>query len=190
MLSQWMGCARFIWNAKWDENAYKFKQKFVPIIVFTPYDDGSAEHDAMTQADNLKYLSGMTEHELGKITIAVDRGVAIPAKASEQKNDFNESIKTLQKKLIRQAKGLNQSKETKRRIGKKHQRIANIRRDFAHQASPQIVSDKNTKIIIFEDLNTKQLTKKPTAKKDEQSGKYVKNGASAKAVLSGAILVQ
>jgi putative transposase len=40
VLSQWMGCARFIWNAKCEENnyLYKFKQKFLPINTKTPID--------------------------------------------------------------------------------------------------------------------------------------------------------
>lgn len=316
-LSQWMGCARFIWNAKCEENAYfyKFKQKFVPISVFTPidqsysqfknpelspwlndcpsqilrntmctwretmssclrgeckaprkkkkrdggsiwltselfrfdagpdgktrlfvgsktnnigyldikihrefsiprslrikqkngdytvsfcYEDGRAEHDMMTQEDNLRYLSVMNAQELDKITIGVDRGVVIPVQAGDNKYDFSDeqkqhkkqatiSIKKLQKKLNRQAKGSKQRNKTKQRISKKHQKIARIRNDFAHQTSHRIVSDEDTKIIIFEDLKAKHLTKTPRAKTDE-SGKYVKNGAAAKAGLNRVIL--
>jgi putative transposase len=44
-LSQWMGCARFVWNAKCEENdyLYKFKQKYLPINTKTPIDQSYAQ---------------------------------------------------------------------------------------------------------------------------------------------------
>ena len=59
--------------------------------------------------------------------------------------------------------------------------------DFAHQTSHKIISDDNIQVIVFEDLNTKGLTKAPKAKTDE-SGRFIKNGARAKAGLNRAIL--
>lgn len=42
---QWMGCSRFVWNAKCEENNYfyKFKQKFFPINSRIPIDQSYAQ---------------------------------------------------------------------------------------------------------------------------------------------------
>lgn len=45
VLSQWMGCARFVWNAKCEENDYfyRFKQKFLPLNQKTPIDQSYSQ---------------------------------------------------------------------------------------------------------------------------------------------------
>jgi putative transposase len=317
VLSQWMGCARFVWNAKCEENDYfyRFKQKFLPLNQKTPIDQSysqfknaelspwlsevpkpdiaqyhvyvarnherffegpvwstprgkkratgarfgllpslfrfepsgakkrlfigsktnnigyldfvahrdfsepktirikqkngkfsisfsfevaSKNSTILTQSDHLKFLSQKSSSELEAMTIGVDRGVAIPIHTGETQFDFsseqkrkksraNLSIKILQKKLSRQKKGSKQRIVTKSRLGRKHQKIANIRGDFAHKSSFKIVKQENIKVIIFEDLNTKGLTKAPKVKTDA-SGRFVKNGAAAKAGLNRSIL--
>jgi putative transposase len=154
--------------------------------------------DILNQGDHLKYLSQKSFADLDAITIGVDRGVAIPVHtgsahfdfSSEQKRHKNRatiSIKNLQKKLSRQKNGSKQRFKTKNRISNKHAKIAHIRTDFAHKTSYQITSNKNIKIIVFEDLNTKGLTKAPRTKTNA-SGTFIKNGAAAKAGLNRAIL--
>jgi len=315
-LSQWMGCARFVWNAKCEENdyLYKFKQKYLPINTKTPIDQSYAQFkskelspwlsdcpsqilrntmctwretmghflngrcgrpkkkkksdggsiwltsdlfrldicsdgkkrlfvgtktnnigyldfiahrdfadpksirikqklgkfsisfcyednkssDHLTQRDHLKYLSEKTYAELDSLCIGVDRGVVIPIHTGSSQFDFSPeqkrtknkalfSIKTLQKKLSRQKKGSKQRLKTKRRLGSQHAKISHIRKDFAHKTSHKIINDEKTKIIVFEDLNTKALSKSPKPKTDKQRC-YIKNGASAKAGLNRAIL--
>ncbi len=45
ILSQWMGCARFIWNAKCDEERYysTFARKYYPIGTYAPIDQTTAQ---------------------------------------------------------------------------------------------------------------------------------------------------
>src|SRR5437899_2167698 len=45
ILSQWMGCARFIWNAKSDEERYYsiFARKYYPIGTYAPIDQTTAQ---------------------------------------------------------------------------------------------------------------------------------------------------
>ena len=45
ILSQWMGCARMIWNAKCDEHAYyaTYAKKYCPIGTFAPIDQKTAQ---------------------------------------------------------------------------------------------------------------------------------------------------
>src|SRR6478735_10072320 len=40
VLSQWMGCARFIWNAKCEENRYysAYARKYCPVGTYAPID--------------------------------------------------------------------------------------------------------------------------------------------------------
>ncbi len=67
-----------------------------------------------------------------------------------------------------------------------HRKIANQRKDFQHKASRQLVNQYQ--VIVFEDLQVKNLTKAPAPKQDETTGQYVPNGASAKAGLNKSIL--
>ena len=89
--------------------------------------------------------------------------------------------------MARQKKTSSQRKKTKYKLARAHQKIANIREDFCHKTSRKIVEDKSAKILIFEDLGTKNLTKRPKAKKKETGG-WEKNQTRAKAGLNKAIL--
>ena len=85
------------------------------------------------------------------------------------------------------------SQETAKKLSaqanKRHENIANIRKEFCHQTSHKIVANPTNKIIVLEDLNTKGMTKRPAIKQDEQ-GRYLKNQAKAKAGLNKSILDQ
>ena len=78
-------------------------------------------------------------------------------------------------------------KKTKNKIAKTFERQANVRKNFAHQTSNSIVNKSDKSIFVMEHLRVKNMTKAPAPKKDE-AGKYVKNGAAAKAGLNKAIL--
>ena len=60
-------------------------------------------------------------------------------------------IKGLQRKLARQKKGSNRYKETKRRIAREHERIADRRKAFLHELSTRLVRENQA--IAVEDLN-------------------------------------
>ncbi len=70
------------------------------------------------------------------------------------------------------------------RVAKAHRKIRNQRRDFHHKESRKLVN--RYQVIAFEDLKAKNLSKRPQPKQDE-SGKYLPNGASAKAGLNKSI---
>ena len=69
----------------------------------------------------------------------------------------------------------------------RYQKIANIRKDFCHKTSRSIVDNPQNKIIVLEDLRTKNMTAKPKAKQTD-TGKWERNGANAKAGLNKSIL--
>ncbi len=181
-----------------EPKSIRIKQKNGKFSISFSYELASKNSTILTQSDHLKFLSQKSGSELDAMTIGVDRGVTIPIHTGEAQFDFSNeqkrnrnkaslSIRILQKKLSRQKKGSKQRLVTKNRLGRKHQKIANIREDFAHKSSFKIVNQENIKVIIFEDLNTKGLTRAPKVKTDT-SGRFVKNGAAAKAGLNRAIL--
>jgi putative transposase len=63
--------------------------------------------------------------------------------------------------------------------------VRNQRRDFAHKASRKLVNRYQT--IVLEELQTKNLVKRPKPKQDEETGQYLPNGASAKGGLNKSI---
>ena len=91
-----------------------------------------------------------------------------------------------QQALARKKRGSHRRKKAGKLVAKCHRKIANQRRDFQHKASRKLVN--RYQIIVFEDLQVKNLTKAPAPKQDEGTGHYLPNGASAKAGLNKSIL--
>ena len=90
-----------------------------------------------------------------------------------------------QQALSRKQRGSHKRKKAVQRVAKCHRKRANQRKDFQHKTSHKLVTQYQ--IIVFEDLQVKNLTKAPAPKQDE-NGKYVPNGAAAKAGLNKSIL--
>ncbi len=91
-----------------------------------------------------------------------------------------------QRVLSRKKRGSHRRKKAARQVAKCHRKIANQRKDFQHKASRKLVNQYQ--VIVFEDLQTKNLTKRPKPKQDKETGQYLPNGASAKAGLNKSIL--
>ena len=164
------------------------------------YEDDNPSQEQLTEKAYLKKLRNQGKEYLENHTIGIDRGVARPVQCSDSDTffDLTESGKRnkilvekqrrrFQKKLSRQKKGSNRRHKTKIRLSDRHSRIANIRENFCHQTSRKIVDQEKTKVIVFENLGTKRMTRKSKAKKDE-NGKWLRNNARAKAGLNKAIL--
>ncbi|MBS1808598.1 MAG: transposase [Acidobacteria bacterium] len=155
--------------------------------------------EVVADADLLAHLQTFTVAELLAQTEGHDRGVAIAVQSSdgtaydftpEQKRHIERiqvHIKELQKKLARQIKGSVRHTRTKRQISKLHATLANIRLDFAHQTSHRI-TNKKVLLHVFEALLVANMTAAPAPKQDE-TGKFIPNGAAAKAGLNKAILM-
>jgi len=91
-----------------------------------------------------------------------------------------------QQALSRKKKGSHRRKKAGQQVAKQHRKIRNQRQDFQHKASRKLINQYQ--IIMLEDLQTKNLTKRPKPKQDEETGKFLPNGASAKAGLNKSIL--
>jgi putative transposase len=90
-----------------------------------------------------------------------------------------------QQALARKKRGSHRRTKAGQRVVRCHRKIANQRKDFHHKASRKLVNQYQ--VMVFEDLQVKNLTKAPAPKQDE-NGKYVPNGAAAKAGLNKSIL--
>jgi putative transposase len=90
-----------------------------------------------------------------------------------------------QQAVSRKKKGSHRRAKAIRKLAKQHRKVRHQRKDFHHQASRQLVN--RYQVIVFEDLQTKNLTATPKPKQDEQ-GNYLPNGSSAKAGLNKSIL--
>ncbi len=101
---------------------------------------------------------------------------------------YRKAEKTLERRqqvLSRKKRGSHRREKARRLVAKAHRNIRNQRRDFLHKQAKRLVERYQT--IVFEDLQTEHLVKRPKAKQDE-NGKYLPNGASAKAGLNTSLL--
>jgi len=140
----------------------------------------------------------MSEEELSVITRGYDRGKVNPVTTDKgDHGDFSEKQKELREKKEKRkqdyqkmmAKRKNGSKRRKRAsasAARCSQYSSNVRNNFAHQTGRKFVNS-SSEVFVFEDLTTKNMTKAPKPKKDD-NGKYLPNGARAKAGLNKAIL--
>lgn len=94
-------------------------------------------------------------------------------------------LKKLQEALSRKKRGSHRRKRAVKAIAKAHRKVRNQRRDFAHKASRKLVN--HYQIIVLEDLQTKNLIRRPKPKPDEEAGGYLPNGAAAKGGLNKSI---
>lgn len=180
-----------------EPNSIRIKKKNGRYWVSFCYEDGV--EGLPNQHEHLEYLKSLEQEQLNKMTIGVDRGVKRPVQAGNDVYDFSleqkrkklakeRYMKRCQKRLVRQQKKSKRRGRQKRKLGKASEKIANIRKDFCHKTSRSIVDKESTKVIIFEDLKTKQMTKKPKAKKNEVTGKWAHNRRKSKAGLNKSIL--
>jgi putative transposase len=70
-------------------------------------------------------------------------------------------------------------------VGAIQRKVANQRKDFAHQLSRSLVNSYD--LIVHEDLKITNLVRRPKSRKDEESGIYLPNGAKAKGGLNRSI---
>ncbi len=89
-------------------------------------------------------------------------------------------LKKLQKKIARQSKGSNRRKETKKRIAKVSNQIANARHNWHHHTSKRITGIAST--VVVEDLNIVRMTKSAKGN-TEKPGKNVKGKAGLNRVI-------
>jgi putative transposase len=94
-------------------------------------------------------------------------------------------LKFLQRQTSKKKKGSNNRKKANHKVALCHEKIANQRKDFLHKLSTQLIKNHDT--LCFEDLNVQGMSASCKPKQDE-NGKYLPNGQSAKSGLNKSIL--
>lgn len=93
--------------------------------------------------------------------------------------------KKLHQSLSRKKRGSHRRKKAVQRVAKAHRKVRNQRADFLHKASRMLVNQYG--VIVFEALQPSNMSKRATPKQDE-NGKYLPNGGSAKSGLNKSIV--
>ena len=144
-------------------------------------------------------LATWPQAQLRASALGIDRGVAVPVYAStgmraglsevqQQRLRKKERARSRwQRRMARRAKGSSGRRKAAHRVARCHHYARNARLDFAHQTSYRLVECTGVRLLVFEALRVKAMSARPKARKDE-SGRWLKNQASAKAGLNSRIL--
>jgi putative transposase len=163
----------------------------------------SYEHEVpevLRESHELAYeLDLLDDDAVAEATIGIDRNVADNCMASSRGNFYvperiqldrierkEIGLRRYQRRFARSRKGSANRRKLALRMARKQEYKANVLRDFAHKASHDLATS-GAKLIVFEDLQIKNMVRRPKPKQDEL-GRWVKNGAAAKEGLNRAIL--
>lgn len=159
-------------------------------------DDGLIESSEKETTD---WLMQFDAPELRAMTVGLDRGVALPLAGSDGQQfcllpvqikrlaKQEKHKKRWQKRQARRTKGSGNWVKAKRKVARYQRYGGAVRRDLAHQSSHVLATDTRYKLFVFEALQVKNMTQKAKPKQDEQ-GRWLRNGAAAKSGLNKAIL--
>ncbi len=102
---------------------------------------------------------------------------------------YRKAKKTLERRqqaLSRKKLGSHRRNRARKLVAKAHRKVRNQRQDFLHKASRKLVN--RYQMLVFEDLPTVNLVKRPKPKQDATTGQYLPNGAAAKGGINKSIL--
>nr|HET6902770.1 transposase [Ktedonobacteraceae bacterium] len=95
------------------------------------------------------------------------------------------TLKKLQQALARKKSRSYRRKKAVQAVAKAHRTVRNQRADFLHKASRSLVN--RYQVIVFENLQSANMSKRVKPKQDAETGQYLPNGASAKSGLNKSI---
>jgi putative transposase len=97
-----------------------------------------------------------------------------------------QNIKEAHQKLARRQRGSRRRNRAKKELSRLYRKTRYRRQDFLHKSSRKLVDQYGT--LVFEDLQIANMVARPKPKQDEETGKYLPNGAAAKSGLNKSIL--
>ncbi len=143
--------------------------------------------DPSVPAFNLDEVTPTWDNTLGMDAVlheddylATSENTKLPALKSFRKSE-NRLAKVSNRKSVKK-KGSKARRKLAKKEAREHQRIARARIDHAFKTAHAIIRT-NKKVFVHENLNLKALSKRNKAKQDE-NGKYLPNGQSAKSGLN------
>lgn len=132
--------------------------------------------------------------EVSAEEIGIDLGVSHLATFSngemiEHPRFYRKARKTLERRqqaVSRKKRGSHRRDRACKLVGRTHRKVRNQRHDLLHKASRMLVN--RYQLLVFEDIQTSNLVRKPKAKQEAETGHYLPNGARAKGGLNTSIL--
>ena len=126
--------------------------------------------------------------------VGIDLGVSHLATLSngemiEHPRYYRKAKKTLEQRqqaLSRKKRGSHRRDRARKLVARAHRKVRNQRQDYHHKASRSLVN--RYQLLVFEDIQTINLVRKPKSKQDAETGQYLPNGAAAKGGLNKSIL--
>ena len=112
--------------------------------------------------------------------LATSENGKLPSLKSFRRSE--QKLAKVSKRKATKKKGGKSRRKLAKREAREHQRIARARKDHAFKTSHALVRTLK-KVFVYEDLNLKALSRRNKAKQDEE-GKYLPNGQSAKSGLN------
>jgi putative transposase len=91
----------------------------------------------------------------------------------------------LQQALSKKKRGSHRRKKAVQKVAKAHRKVRNQRADFLHKESRELVNTYG--LLVFEELQPANMSRRAKPKQDEETGAYLPNGASAKSGLNKSI---
>ena len=163
----------------------------------------SYEHqvqEVLREPHELAYELDMRDDQtVSNLTIGVDRNVKdnclatsrgdfyLPERINLERIERKEiGARRHQRRLARTQKGGANRRKLIEQIARKNAYKAESLRDFAHKSSLAL-AESGAKLIAFEDLKIQNMVGRPKSKQDK-CGRWIKNGAAAKAGLNKSIL--
>lgn len=165
---------------------------------FVSFSYAVESEEIIRSQEELAYeFNRMGDAELLDITNAYDRGVTVPLADAygilhgidpvvlDRSRNKEIKARRYQRQMARQVVGSKNREKTRRKLAKARNYQARTIQDWAHKTSYKLATG-GTRVHVFEQLHVQQMTKKPMARLE--NGKWVSNGARAKAGLNSAIL--
>ncbi|OUL93013.1 hypothetical protein CA602_02115 [Paraburkholderia hospita] len=168
---------------------------------FVSFCYGQASNDIPREPHELAYeLNALDDETLAGFTLGLDRNVAdncVATSAGEQLHFDPVSVermrrkeigaKRYQRRLARTQKGSANRRKLARRLARRQDYATRVRNDFAHRLTYRLVNSE-ARFFVLEDLKVRNMSRRPKAVKDGRTGKWLRNGANAKAGLNRKIL--
>lgn len=150
------------------------------------------------ERETMEWLSSFIESELSERTVGIDRGAVkklalsngkIMDMSASQKVEIVRLMKRkkhYQRQMANRVKGSNRRKKSKQHVARIDLKLADMRHDFAHQASHALVTNPQYLLFVFEALKVKNMSAsaKGTA---EAPGKNVRQKAGLNISILGAV---
>lgn len=182
-LNQWLRICRYWYNRQlgdrfdwWEMNRTAINACPLKTSIAAPRE----KPNYYSQKQQLPILKKDLVKVVHDVYLATSEGEKLPSLKPLRKNQSK--LARISTKRNKRKRGSKSRRKLAKKEAKQHQKIARSRQDFHYKTAHKLVRS-GAKFFFHEDLNLKGLTKRNKVKQDED-GKYLPNGQSAKSGLN------